>query len=118
MSDSERHAEQLPGLHREIWEGVDPDEYLERERASWEAGACGRPGRPGEKAEGSRNRPALRKYARREVRRFLEADRVDEATARKVEQLLPEPVPTGEGEPGPAEAAPPAQAEVVLRDEG
>jgi len=34
------------------------------------------------------NRPALREYTRREIRRFLEADKVDEATARKVEQLL------------------------------
>ena len=33
-------------------------------------------------------RPALREYTRREIRRFLEADKVDEATARKVEQLL------------------------------
>lgn len=53
MPERERHAERLLGLHREIWEGVDPDGYLERERASWEAGACGRPGRPGEKAEGA-----------------------------------------------------------------
>ena len=33
-------------------------------------------------------RPAFREYTRREIRRFLEADKVDEATARKVEQLL------------------------------
>jgi len=34
------------------------------------------------------NRPALREYTRRDIRRFLEADKVDEATVRKVEQLL------------------------------
>ncbi len=41
----------------------------------------------GEKAT-TENRPALREYTRREIRRFLEADKVDEETARKVEQLL------------------------------
>ena len=25
----------LHGLHREIWIGVNPDEYLERERSAW-----------------------------------------------------------------------------------
>jgi AbrB family looped-hinge helix DNA binding protein len=25
----------LAGLHREIWDGVDPDAYLERERDAW-----------------------------------------------------------------------------------
>ncbi len=40
----------------------------------------------GERA--AENRPALREYTRREIRRFVEADKVDEATARKVEQLL------------------------------
>ncbi|MEW5931995.1 MAG: helix-turn-helix domain-containing protein [Bacillota bacterium] len=34
------------------------------------------------------NRPALREYTRREIRRFLEADKVDEVTIRKVERLL------------------------------
>lgn len=33
-------------------------------------------------------RPAFREYTRREIRRFLEADKVNEETARKVEQLL------------------------------
>ncbi|MGQ9569157.1 MAG: helix-turn-helix domain-containing protein [Anaerolineae bacterium] len=33
-------------------------------------------------------RPAFREYTRREIRRFLAADKVDEETARKVEQLL------------------------------
>ncbi|MBA2754738.1 MAG: AbrB/MazE/SpoVT family DNA-binding domain-containing protein [Chloroflexia bacterium] len=29
-------VDQLRGLHREIWEGVDIDHYLDRERDSWE----------------------------------------------------------------------------------
>ena len=29
-------VEKLAGLHREIWEGVDAEEYLTRERESWE----------------------------------------------------------------------------------
>ncbi|MEW6047161.1 MAG: helix-turn-helix domain-containing protein [Bacillota bacterium] len=33
-------------------------------------------------------RPTLREYTRSEIRRFLKADKVDEATVRKVEQLL------------------------------
>lgn len=33
-------------------------------------------------------RPLLREYTRREIRRFLAADKVDEETMRKVEQLL------------------------------
>lgn len=33
-------------------------------------------------------RPLLRECTRREIRRFLAADKVDEETARKVEQLL------------------------------
>lgn len=33
-------------------------------------------------------RPLLREYTRREIRRFLAADRVDEETASKVERLL------------------------------
>ena len=33
----ERYAERLLGLHREIWEGVDPGKLLEEERNSWES---------------------------------------------------------------------------------
>jgi len=27
---------QLSGLGREVWEGIDPDEYVRRERESWD----------------------------------------------------------------------------------
>lgn len=30
-----RPARRLRGLHREIWEGVDPVTYVRKERASW-----------------------------------------------------------------------------------
>lgn len=39
------------------------------------------------KRAAAEDRP-LREYTRREIRRFLVADRVDQETARKVEQLL------------------------------
>jgi excisionase family DNA binding protein len=42
------------------------------------------------KRTAAENRLALREYTRREIRRFLEADKVDEETACKVEQLLPQ----------------------------
>ncbi|MCG0278597.1 MAG: AbrB/MazE/SpoVT family DNA-binding domain-containing protein [Thermanaeromonas sp.] len=29
------YAERLLGLHREIWNGVDPDSYVNKERDSW-----------------------------------------------------------------------------------
>lgn len=29
------HAQRLRGFHREIWEGVDPLEYIEQQRSSW-----------------------------------------------------------------------------------
>jgi AbrB family looped-hinge helix DNA binding protein len=29
------YVELLRGLHREIWEGVDPQEYIRQERESW-----------------------------------------------------------------------------------
>ena len=31
------YAHRLRGLHREIWEGVDVDEYVRRERDAWES---------------------------------------------------------------------------------
>jgi AbrB family looped-hinge helix DNA binding protein len=30
------YARRLRGLHREVWEGVDPQEYLRTEREAWE----------------------------------------------------------------------------------
>lgn len=30
------YARRLRGLHREIWDGVDVDEYVRREREAWE----------------------------------------------------------------------------------
>ena len=30
------YAEHLRGLHREVWEGVEPQEYVRREREAWE----------------------------------------------------------------------------------
>jgi AbrB family looped-hinge helix DNA binding protein len=33
---SKSYSEQLRGLHAEIWEGVDPDEYIRKERDAWE----------------------------------------------------------------------------------
>ena len=29
------YSERLRGLHREIWEGVEPQEYVRQERAVW-----------------------------------------------------------------------------------
>ena len=33
---SKSYSDQLRGLHADIWEGVDPDEYIRREREAWE----------------------------------------------------------------------------------
>ncbi len=30
------HTARLAGLHREVWDGVDTDAYLQRERDAWE----------------------------------------------------------------------------------
>jgi hypothetical protein len=30
-----RHIQELRGLGKTIWKGVDPDEYVQRERTSW-----------------------------------------------------------------------------------
>jgi AbrB family looped-hinge helix DNA binding protein len=35
MREPESYAEQLEGLHAEIWAGVDPVEYVRRERGAW-----------------------------------------------------------------------------------
>lgn len=29
------YTARLRGLHREVWAGVDPDEYVQREREAW-----------------------------------------------------------------------------------
>jgi len=34
--DPRDHARRLRGLHREVWDGIDTDEYLRQERAAWE----------------------------------------------------------------------------------
>jgi AbrB family looped-hinge helix DNA binding protein len=31
------YAGRLRGLHREVWEGIDVDEYVRREREAWES---------------------------------------------------------------------------------
>ena len=31
------YATELAGLHAEIWEGVDPNEYIRHEREAWES---------------------------------------------------------------------------------
>ena len=36
MPEPRDYARRLRGLHREIWEGVDADEYVRREREAWE----------------------------------------------------------------------------------
>lgn len=33
--DPLRHLRKLRGLHREIWDGVDIDEYIRQERDAW-----------------------------------------------------------------------------------
>lgn len=34
--EPERYADQLRGLHREVWEGLDAQEYVNRERDAWQ----------------------------------------------------------------------------------
>lgn len=36
MPEPHDYARRLRGLHREIWEGIDVDEYVRREREAWE----------------------------------------------------------------------------------
>ena len=33
--DEKGWAERMAGLHKEIWEGIDPLEYIRAERAAW-----------------------------------------------------------------------------------
>ncbi len=35
MPEPRDYSKHLRGLHREIWEGIEPQEYVERERAAW-----------------------------------------------------------------------------------
>lgn len=35
MPEPHNYAERLRGLHREVWSGVDPQEYVNRERDAW-----------------------------------------------------------------------------------
>ncbi|HEY7035183.1 MAG TPA: AbrB/MazE/SpoVT family DNA-binding domain-containing protein [Thermomicrobiales bacterium] len=34
--EGQDYVELLRGLHREIWEGVDPQDYLRQEREAWQ----------------------------------------------------------------------------------
>jgi AbrB family looped-hinge helix DNA binding protein len=35
MRVPESYAADLAGLHADVWDGVDPDEYVRREREAW-----------------------------------------------------------------------------------
>lgn len=35
MTDPRDYSKHLRGLHREIWEGVEPQKYVQREREAW-----------------------------------------------------------------------------------
>ena len=35
MREPDDYAEKLAGLHTEVWSGVDPQEYVRREREAW-----------------------------------------------------------------------------------
>jgi AbrB family looped-hinge helix DNA binding protein len=35
MPEPHDYSRHLRGLHREVWEGVDPQEYVQREREAW-----------------------------------------------------------------------------------
>jgi AbrB family looped-hinge helix DNA binding protein len=37
LPQPQNYTSQLEGLHREIWEGVETEEYLDGERAAWDA---------------------------------------------------------------------------------
>lgn len=36
MPEPKDYSERLYGLHREIWEGVEPQEFVRQERAEWQ----------------------------------------------------------------------------------
>ena len=35
-SDSQHHITELRGLGKDLWQGIDPEEYLNTERDSWD----------------------------------------------------------------------------------
>ena len=35
LPEPRNYAERLRGLHREVWEGIEPQEYVRREREAW-----------------------------------------------------------------------------------
>jgi AbrB family looped-hinge helix DNA binding protein len=35
MPEPRAYSQHLRGLHREIWEGIEPQEYVQREREDW-----------------------------------------------------------------------------------
>jgi AbrB family looped-hinge helix DNA binding protein len=37
MPEPHDYARRLRGLHREVWDGIDVDEYVRREREAWES---------------------------------------------------------------------------------
>ncbi len=36
IPEPQDYSQRLRGLHREVWEGVDPQEYVRREREAWQ----------------------------------------------------------------------------------
>ena len=41
LPQPQNYTAQLQGLHREIWEGVDTNDYISGERAAWDASQNG-----------------------------------------------------------------------------
>jgi AbrB family looped-hinge helix DNA binding protein len=35
LPEPDNYANHLAGLHREIWQGIDPQEYIHEERSAW-----------------------------------------------------------------------------------
>ena len=36
LPEPENYADYLRGLHRDVWEGVEPQEYVRQEREAWQ----------------------------------------------------------------------------------
>ncbi len=36
LPQPENYTQHLAGLHHEIWEGIDPQKYIDEERSAWE----------------------------------------------------------------------------------
>jgi AbrB family looped-hinge helix DNA binding protein len=36
LPEPHNYSQHLRGLHREVWEGVDPQDYVRREREAWQ----------------------------------------------------------------------------------